>query len=81
MEKNQFSNLPTAELKKRANVLRIAVVFIGCAMVIMAISAILVSIRKGFNALFAGPFGFLPLFIVFWIQLKQMNTELKKREE
>ncbi|HEU0126453.1 MAG TPA: hypothetical protein VFQ56_09110 [Flavobacterium sp.] len=81
MAQEQFSNLPTEELKKRVKFLKIAVGFIGTAMVIMAVSGIIVSIRKGFSAVSLTAVGFFPLMLIFSIQLKQINAELKKRGE
>lgn len=81
MAQEQFSTLETPELKKRLKVLKVAVGFIGAAMLIMVISGIILTIRKGFSALSVTSIGFFPLFLIFVIQLKQINAELKKRGE
>ena len=79
MAQQELSNLSTEELKKKVTVLRVAVIFIGVAMVIMTVSGIIITIRKGFSALSVTSLGFLPLVLIFLIQLRQANAELKKR--
>jgi len=68
-------------IKKEVNLIKFAVIFIGVAMVIMTVSGMILTIRKGFSALSFTALGFLPLVLIFSLQLKQIKTELKKRAQ
>jgi uncharacterized membrane protein len=77
--KEDLSTVATEELKKRAKVMKIAVIFIGASVVLTAISGIILATKKGFSAINVIPISFLPMVIIFGTQLKKINEELKKR--
>lgn len=79
MAEENLVQLSTEELKKKAKFMKLAVGMIAVAMALMAISGIILSIRKGFSALSVTPIAFLPLMIIFSSQLTKINTELKRR--
>lgn len=79
MLQEDLTKVTTEELEKRAKMLRFAVWAMGVAMVLMTISGVILSIKKGFSALTISSFGFFPLVIIFSSQLKKMNEELKSR--
>lgn len=70
MAQEDLTKIPTEELKKRAKMMRLAVFSIGFSMVLMIISGIILSIKKGFSALSITAICFLPLVIIFSAQLK-----------
>lgn len=71
--------LSTDELQKKAKTLKIATIALFTSMLLMLISGIILTMKKGFSALTATPISFLPLVIIFSAQLKKVNEELKKR--
>ena len=75
-----LTELSTEELNKKAKLMKIAIIAMGASMVLMLISGIIVTMKKGFSALTVTPLGFMPLVMIFSSQLKQINNELKKRE-
>lgn len=79
MAQEQLSALSDLELHKKAKFLKFAVGFFGASMALMIISGIILSIRKGFSGLSLTAIGFLPLMMIFSMQLKQVQAELKKR--
>lgn len=79
MQTEDLSKISTEELQKKSKTLKLAVIIIGCSIVMMAISGVIVSIKKGFSALSITPIAFLPLVIIFSAQLKKINEELKRR--
>lgn len=80
MKPQPFTELSTEELNKKAKTLKIATIFMGFSVLIMLICGIIVSMKKGFSALSVTPIAFAPLLIIFSMQLKQVNNELKKRK-
>lgn len=78
-KEEDFSQLSNDELYKKAKMLKLASISILVSMLLMMISGIILSLKKGFSALTVTPMGFLPLVIIFSSQLKKVNEELKKR--
>lgn len=81
MAQEDLTKVSTEELKTRAKMMKIAAYTIGFSMVIMSISGIILSIKKGFSAISVTAIAFLPLLIIFSSQLKKINEELKSRVE
>lgn len=81
MAQEDLTKVSTEELKTRAKMMKIAVWAIGISMVIMTISGVILSVRKGFSALSITGIAFFPLVIIFSSQLKKLNEELKSRVE
>ncbi|MFN0291400.1 hypothetical protein [Pedobacter helvus] len=81
MAQEDLTKVATEELKKRAKFMKLAVWMIGISMVLMMISGVILSIRKGISALSFTAIGFLPLIIIFSAQLKKLNEELKTRTD
>lgn len=79
MAQEDLTKISTEELKKKAKFMKFAVGFIAASMVIMAVSGIILSIRKGFSALSITSIAFLPLVLIFSSQLKKISEELKSR--
>lgn len=79
MAQEDLTKVTTEELKKRAKTMKIGIIIIGISMILMTISGIILSIKKGFSALSITAFGFFPLVIIFSAQLKKLNEELKIR--
>lgn len=81
MAQEDLTKVSTEELKTRAKIMKVAVWAIGISMVIMTISGVILSVRKGFSALSITGIAFFPLVIIFSSQLKKLNEELKSRVE
>ncbi len=81
MAQEDLTKVSTEELKTRAKMMKVAVWAIGISMVIMTISGVILSVRKGFSALSITGIAFFPLVIIFSSQLKKLNEELKSRVE
>lgn len=79
MKEEDLTKVSTEELKKRTKIMQFAVGAIGCSMVLLTVVGIILSIKKGFSAITFTGFGFFPLAIIFSIQLKKINEELKRR--
>jgi cytochrome b subunit of formate dehydrogenase len=79
MAQEDLTKIATEELEKRAKLMKIVVWAMAISMVIMAISGIILSIKKGFSALSTSAICFLPLIIIFSVQLKKITEELKSR--
>ena len=79
MAKEDLSNISTEELIKSQKQLRLTVILIGSAIILTAISSIVLSIRRGANALNVLPICFLAMVTVFAGQLKKVNREIKRR--
>lgn len=79
MADQELTKLSTQELKKKAKFMQFAVGMIAASMILMIISGIILSIKKGFSALSVTAIAFLPLVIIFSAQLKKINAELKSR--
>jgi cytochrome b subunit of formate dehydrogenase len=71
--------LSTEELHKKAKSLKVVTIMLFIAILLMLISGIILTAKKGFNALTVTPISFLPLVIIFSAQLRKVNEELKKR--
>ncbi len=81
MAQEDLTKVSTEELAKRAKLMKVAVWMIGISMILMTISGIILSIKKGFSAMSVSSIGFLPLVIIFSAQLKKINEELKTRTD
>jgi len=79
MKEEDLTEVSTEELKKRTKILQFAVGAMGCAMVLLTIVGIILAIKKGFSAISFTSFAFFPLVIIFSMQLKKINEELKRR--
>jgi len=79
MAQEQLSALSDLELHKKSKFLKLAVSFFGICTALMAISGIVLSVRKGFSGLSLTAIAFLPLIMIFSMQLKQVQAELSKR--
>ncbi|WAC41697.1 hypothetical protein [Pedobacter sp. SL55] len=73
MAQEDLTKVSTEELTKRAKLMKVAVWMIGISMILMVISGIILSIRKGFSAMSVSAIGFLPLVIIFSAQLKKLT--------
>ena len=67
------------ELYKQERALKVAVNTMAVACVLMAISSIIVSLRKGFNAITVLPLSFLPLLVINVNSLKEVRKEKQVR--
>ncbi|WP_113638204.1 redox-active disulfide protein 2 [Nubsella zeaxanthinifaciens] len=79
MKEENLTQLSTEELHKKAKTLKVATIALFVSMLLMLISGIILTAKKGFSALTVTPVSFLPLVIIFSAQLKKVNEELKKR--
>ena len=79
MAQEDLTKIPTEELKKRAKLIKLAIIVIGISMVLMVISGIIISIRKGFSTISVTAIAFLPLIIIFSTQLTKLKEEIKNR--
>ncbi|WP_461789000.1 redox-active disulfide protein 2 [Pedobacter sp.] len=79
MKEENLTKLSTEDLQKKAKSLKLATTLLFVSMLLMLISGIILTAKKGFSALTVTPVSFLPLVIIFSAQLKKVNEELKKR--
>jgi hypothetical protein len=75
-----LSQLPLEELEKRAKTAKIAIAVMGVSILFMLLSGIFLTIKQGFNAFTILPVAFLPLLIVNTTSLKNIKTEIAKRQ-
>ncbi|WP_293302186.1 hypothetical protein [Pedobacter sp. UBA4863] len=79
MAQEDLTKITTAELQKKAKIMRLTIFTISIAMIIMTIASAMLSVKKGFNAITITAICFFPLVIIFSAQLKKINAELKSR--
>ena len=79
MAKENLSDIPTEELKKRVKQLKPAVIIIGVSVVLTAIVGIILTIKRGFSTLNLLPISFIPLVVIFSAKLREIDEEIKKR--
>ncbi|MDQ8005039.1 MAG: hypothetical protein REI64_09595 [Pedobacter sp.] len=79
MAQEDLTKISTVELEKKAKMMKLAIITISVSMIIMTISGIILSIKKGFSAMTITAIAFFPLVIIFSSQLKKINEELKSR--
>lgn len=75
----QLSEISLDELKSQEKKLKgVAGAFIGLIL-IMAVACVILTFQQGFTVFTVLPIAFLPLFIVFANNLKEIKTEIVSR--
>lgn len=81
MKQENYTSLSTEELlKKKKTTAMVVGLLIGVLLVLFAINIALV-IKKGFNAGIVTTFAFLPILIIIYQQLQNINKELESRND
>lgn len=79
MAQEDLTKIATPELQKRAKMVKLVIITISVSMILMTVSGVILSIKKGFSAMTITAIAFFPLVIIFSSQLKKLNEELKSR--
>lgn len=76
-----LSDKSTEELVKSKKTIQVLTSLLAGALLLLFIVNIILSLKKGFSALFIIPIALMPIVIINLSNLKEINSELKSREE
>ena len=79
MASQKFQEMTTEDLKKREKLTKMSTGMLIACCIIMLAAGIILSVKKGFNAITIVPVSFLPLIIVNANSLQGIRKELQSR--
>ena len=77
---SQFSSYTTEELLKKLNTQKKLSIFHGCIIVLLFVVAIYKTIEEGFSFSSFLPFFFIPMQVIFILEIKKIKKELVSRK-
>ena len=79
-KKDNFSDLTTEDLIKKKKSTSFATGLLAGTLIGLFGITLFQTINKGFTPLLILPFGFLPILIIMYSQIKSINKELESRK-
>ena len=81
MKQDEFSTLTVEELNKKLATIQKLTIMLGVILVLMAISGVFITMKRGFNVFTVLPVSFLPILIANVTNAKKIKAEIASRNQ
>ena len=81
MKQDEFSTLTVEELNKKLATIQKLTIMLGVILVLMAISGVFITMKRGFYVFTVLPVSFLPILIANVTNAKKIKAEIASRNQ